>query len=99
MFGVPGQHTFFIPVDSAFDNTVQLSGYDYDRNRLKSNPGQRVSYPSNSVRKELVDARVLEGHIVPNRLLFTSQAPTNEYPTVAWVENGIQVNVSLQPTR
>ena len=33
MFGVPGQHTFFLPVDSAFDVSVQLSGYDYERGR------------------------------------------------------------------
>ena len=33
MFGVPGQHTFFFPVDSAFDVSVQLSGYDYERGR------------------------------------------------------------------
>ena len=50
------------------------------------------------VRKELVDARVIEGHIVPHRLLFTSQAPTGEFQTVAWVpkDGGIRVNVSLQ---
>ncbi len=33
MFGVPGQHTFFLPVDSAFDVSVQLTGYDYERGR------------------------------------------------------------------
>ena len=49
------------------------------------------------IRKELVDASVLEGHIVPHNLLFTSQAPTGEFPTVAWLPNGIQVNASLQP--
>ena len=26
MFGVPGQHTFFMPVDAAFDINVQLTG-------------------------------------------------------------------------
>ncbi len=35
MFGVKGGHTFFIPVDDAFDVSVQLSGYDYERTRLK----------------------------------------------------------------
>ena len=45
-----------------------------------------------------MDARVIEGHIVPHRLLFTSQSPTQEYQTVAWVprSEGIKVNVSLQ---
>jgi hypothetical protein len=33
MFGVPGQHTFFFPVDSAFDVSVPLTGYDYERGR------------------------------------------------------------------
>ena len=33
MFGVPGQHTFFFPVDTAFDVSVPLSGYDYERGR------------------------------------------------------------------
>ena len=32
----------------------------------------------------------MEGHIVPNRLLFTSHAPSPEYPTVAWLPDGIQ---------
>ncbi len=43
------------------------------------------------IRKEMVDGRVIEGHIIPHRLLFTSMAPTPEFPTVAWVENGIKV--------
>jgi hypothetical protein len=38
MFGVEGQHTFFIPVDSAFDVSVHISGYDYERTRLKNDP-------------------------------------------------------------
>ena len=42
------------------------------------------------IRKELIDARVVEGHIIPNRLLFTSHAPSQEYPTVAWLPDGIQ---------
>ena len=46
----------------------------------------------------MIDAKVLEGHIVPRRLMFTSEAPTPEFPTVAWLPNGVQVNVSLQPT-
>ena len=33
MFGVAGQHTFFFPVDSAFDVSVPLTGYDYERGR------------------------------------------------------------------
>ena len=41
MFSVPGQHTFFMPVDEAFDVSVQLSGYDYDRNRLKNDGSGR----------------------------------------------------------
>ena len=28
MFGVKGAHTFFMPVDGAFDVSVQLSGYN-----------------------------------------------------------------------
>ena len=31
-------------------------------------------------------------------MLFTSHAPTPEYPSVAWLKDGIQVNVSLQPS-
>lgn len=89
MFGIPGQHTFFLPVDAAFDVSVQLTGYDYERNRNPQPSGPRI-------RKELVDASVLESHIVPHRLLFTSHSPTEEYPTVAWLQDGIQVNVSLQ---
>ena len=47
------------------------------------------------IRKELIDARVVEGHIVPNRLLFTSHAPSQEYPTVAWLRDGIQAILFL----
>ncbi len=33
MFGVPGQHTFFLPVDESFDVSVQLTGYDHERHQ------------------------------------------------------------------
>ncbi len=36
MFGVEGRHTFFVPVDEAFDVSRHVSGYDHDRSRLKS---------------------------------------------------------------
>ena len=57
-----------------------------------------ISQSSGKVRKDLVDQRVVEGHIVPHRLVFTSHAPTSEYQTVAWLPkaNGIKVNISIQ---
>ena len=36
MFGVEGQHTFFIPVDSAFDVSRFVGGYDFERTRLRN---------------------------------------------------------------
>ena len=45
-----------------------------------------------NIRKELVDGRVLEAHIVPHKLLFTSMSPTLEFPSVAWLPEGIQVH-------
>ena len=59
-----------------------------------------ISQSSGKVRKDLVDQRVVEGHIVPHRLIFTSHAPTSEYQTVAWLpkRDGIKVNISLQVT-
>ena len=53
---------------------------------------------SGRIRKDLVDQRVVEGHIVPHRLIFTSHAPTAEYQTVAWLpqRDGLKVNISLQ---
>ena len=54
MFSVPGQHTFFMPVDSAFDSSVQLSGYDHDRSRLKNDgSGRGGGVRGTGVRKEL----------------------------------------------
>jgi hypothetical protein len=35
MLGVPGTHTFFVPVDSAFDEPEVSTGYDHQRNRLR----------------------------------------------------------------
>lgn len=98
MFGVPGQHTFFIPIDDAFESVDQNLGYDYERNRLKSTVTSTISRVGTKIQKDLVDKVVLEGHIVPHKMLFTSHAPTQEYPTVAWLPKGIQVNVSLQLT-
>ena len=43
-----------------------------------------------------MDAKVVEAHIVPGRLLLTSLVPTPELATVAWEEAGVRVNVSLQ---
>lgn len=91
MFGVPGQHTFFLPIDGSFDISVQLTGYDYERNTHRERPsGPKIN-------KDLVDASVIESHIVPHRLMFTSHAPTDEFQSVAWLPNGVKVNVSLQP--
>ena len=36
MFGVEGQHTFFIPVDSAFDVSRFVGGDDFERTRLRN---------------------------------------------------------------
>ena len=74
MFGVPGQHTFFLPVDGAFDVNVQLTGYDYERN----NNRQEYHFKT-KIDKDLVDQSVVESHIVPHRLLFTSHAPTGNH--------------------
>ena len=75
--------------------------YDHDKyNRGFSIPGQSsldtIVSSNPRIRKELVDQRVIEGHIVPHRLIFTSHAPTTEYQTVAWLKDGMQVNISLQ---
>ena len=51
------------------------------------------------VGREYVDAKVVEAHIVPGRLLLTSLVPTPELATVAWEQAGVQVNVSLQVSR
>jgi len=70
MFEVAGKHTFFLPVDSAFE----------------------------VIDRKYIDAKVIEAHIVPGKLLLTSLIPTPEWQTVAWQKNGVQVNVSLQPS-
>lgn len=70
MFDVKGKHTFFFPVDSAFD----------------------------VIAREFVDAKVVEAHIVPQILLLTTLIPTGEVSTVAWEQDGVKVNVSLQPS-
>jgi hypothetical protein len=56
----------------------------------------KIEIEFQNIRKELVDGRVLEAHIVPHKLLFTSQAPTLEYPTVAWLPEGIQVKTKIE---
>ena len=48
------------------------------------------------VSKDYADAKVVEAHIVPGRLLLSSLVPTPEVATVAWEQGGVQVNVSLQ---
>ena len=77
--------------------------YNPDKyNRGFSHSGQSslntVVSSGSAIRKELVDQRVVEGHILPHNLVFTSHAPTAEYQTVAWLpeSGGIKVNVSLQ---
>ena len=50
------------------------------------------------VGKDYVDAKVVEAHIVPGQLLLTSLIPTQEVSTVARDNNGVRVNVSLQPS-
>jgi hypothetical protein len=53
--------------------------------------GASFSAGSGRIRKEAVDARVIEGHIIPDQLLFTCKAPSGEHPSVAWLPDGIQV--------
>ena len=66
-------------MDAAFEVNIQLTGYDYERNNHRDRP------PSGpKIDKDLVDASVVESHIVPHRLLFTSNAPSDEYQSVAW---------------
>ena len=78
-------------MDAAFEVNIQLTGYDYERNNHRDRP------PSGpKIDKDLVDASVVESHIVPHRLLFTSNAPSDEYQSVAWLPDGVKVNVSLQ---
>ena len=78
-------------MDEAFEVNIQLTGYDYERNSHRDRP---PSEPK--IDKDLVDASVVESHIVPHRLLFTSNAPSDEYQSVAWLPDGVKVNVSLQ---
>jgi len=91
MFDVTGKHTFFFPVDSAFER------------RPSSAPsGTSFISAQNSasmvIDRKYIDAKVIEAHIVPGKLLLTSLIPTPEWQTVAWQKNGVQVNVSLQPS-
>ena len=58
-----------------------------------NSPSRALQNELQKIRKELIDARVVEGHIIPNRLLFTSHAPSQEYPTVAWLPDGIQAKL------
>lgn len=39
-------------------------------------------------RPDLIDRRVIDGHVIPNRVIFTSPAPLNEgLPTAAFEDN------------
>eukprot|EP00096_Caligus_rogercresseyi_P009892 TRINITY_DN3461_c0_g1_i1.p1 TRINITY_DN3461_c0_g1~~TRINITY_DN3461_c0_g1_i1.p1 ORF type:complete len:396 (+),score=76.15 TRINITY_DN3461_c0_g1_i1:53-1240(+) len=90
MFSVNGRHTFFMPIDEAFEvGPLVPSGLRAASIRQGA---------SSKIRPELISTRVLEGHILPNTLLFSSSAPSREYQSVAWEpkEGGIRVNVSLQ---
>ena len=88
MFGVEGQHTFFLPVDRAFEVNVQLTGYDYERNNY------REQAPSGArINKDLVDQSVIESHIVPHRLLFTSHAPTGKTETFMYFQRMDILNI------
>ena len=80
-----------------------LERYDHDKYNRGFSQGIQSSLDtlvssSGKIRKDLIDQRVVEGHIVPHRLVFTSHAPTSEYQTVAWLpqKDGIKVNISLQ---
>ena len=80
-------------IDSAFNVNVQLTGYDYERNNVREKiPGARINkvkflrtknfkilFIIYFLFQDLVDASVVESHIVPHRLLFTSHAPTGKF--------------------
>ena len=95
MFGVTrgGPHTFFFPVDSAFDE-----GQACNQDQFLRTDAARSCEVKLRVEKDLIDAKVVEGHIVPGALLLTTLIPTQEHGTVAWEKQGMQVNVSLQPS-
>ncbi|XP_040570417.1 fasciclin-1 [Lepeophtheirus salmonis] len=68
VFEMPGEHTFFIPVDSAFEH----------------------SYAA------LIDEKVINGHIVPNKLLFTRPIYDQEQKTVAYDSIGMKATAIIQ---
>ncbi|XP_026477303.1 fasciclin-1 [Ctenocephalides felis] len=47
-----------------------------------------------TMRSNLIDAKVIDGHVVPNQVLFTKPTPNDPYQTYAFGDN-LQVTVSM----
>ena len=74
MFSVDGSHTFFMPVDTAFDVSVQLSGHDHDNiyNRgISGNVGSSI------------DTVIGSNQVTLNESLSTSRIFENSQVSIA----------------
>ena len=90
LFDRPGRHTFFIPVDSAFEN---LGNFKSTFKVCQPN-----IYWSFSEMK-LVDKDIIAGHIVPDNLLFTEPLNKREQKTRTYTDgNSIKVTTVIQQT-
>lgn len=46
-------------------------------------------------RPDLIDGRVIDGHVIPHRVVFTAAAPLDEALDTAANEEGLKVQISF----
>lgn len=90
LFQAPGGHTFLVPVDAGFKVCCSLY------NILKTIHTYLCLYLLQvSTRSNLVDGKVIDGHVIPNTVVFTAASQKDEPRTSAAFEDLLKVTVSF----
>lgn len=84
-----GGHTFLIPVEEGFK--VEIFGIVVRKlmNYLKLYTTQPPPRP------DMIDRKVIDGHVIPNRVIFTAPAPLDDPQDTLAFEDNLKVTVTF----
>lgn len=87
-----GGHTFFIPVEEGFKVIIHtqrliivLPKFNY----------KILLSPQPPPRSEMIDKKVIDGHIIPNKVIFTNAAKLDEPMSSMAFEDNLKVTLTL----
>lgn len=88
-----GLYTFFIPVEDGFK--VRANNVHFNHIHSKRNDNHFVFHLQPHPRPEMIDRKVIDGHVIPNKVIFTAAAPIEQpFNTLAFEDN-VKVTITF----